>query len=190
MANADRPKGMWPLRHQSGGKDFVTKAYEIDVSNSDLITKGDPIIREADGFCARGAADGTFLGVAAGFVYTDADGKVHYTDQIPASKTSFTDEQGAAGVTVYVWDDPDIVFGIQADGNTTKVDRFATFPIVIADGNTTTKLSNCELDTTGGSGDELKIMDKIDRPDNDWGANVELEVMINDHALRAVKAGV
>ena len=105
-------------------------------------------------------------------------------------KTGFTDIDGAAGVTVFVYDDPDTVFGIQADGNTTIADRFATFPIVISAGNTTTKLSNCELDTTGGSGDELKILAKINRPDNDWGTNVDLEVLINDHAYRAVKAGV
>jgi hypothetical protein len=164
--------------------------YQIDVSNTDLITKGDPIIREADGYCAIGAAGGTFLGVAAGFIYTDADGDTHYTDQVPATKTSFLDKDGLSGVTVFVWDDPDTVFGIQADGTTAVTDRFATFPIVIADGNTTTKLSNCELDSTGGSGDELKIIDIIRVVDNDWGANVDLEVLINDHAYRAVKAGV
>lgn len=190
MANADKPRGMIPLRYLSGGTDFRTKAYEIDTSNGELITKGDPIIREADGYCARGADGGVFLGVAHSFIYHDADNKAKYSDQVPATKTNFTDEQGVSGVTVYVYDDPDIVYSIQADGNTTIADRFATFPIVIANGDTTTKLSNCELDTTGGSGDELKILDKIDRPDNDWGTNVDLEVLINDHAYRAVKAGV
>jgi len=129
--------------------------------------------------------------VAAGFIYKDASNVWHYSDQVPATKTGFVGKDGiTAGVTVLVWDDPDIIYGIQADGNTTVADRFATFPIVIAAGNTTTKISNCELDTTGGSGDELKILDKIDRPDNDWGTNVDLEVVINDHAFRAVKAGV
>lgn len=189
MANANRPRGLWPLRHNSGGEMRATRYY-IDTSNGDLITRGDPIVREADGFCARGAAGGTFLGVAAGFVYADSNNVVSYTDQIPATKTSFTDENGNDGVTVYVYDDPNIVFGIQADGNTTVVDRFATFPIVIADGNTTTNISNCELDTTGGAGDELKIIDKIDSIGNAWGTNVDLEVVINDHAFSAVKAGV
>jgi hypothetical protein len=189
MANTDRPRGLWPIRHLSGGE-IRTSEYKLDVSDSSIITKGDPVIREADGYCAIGAAGGVFLGVCAGFVYADADGDVHYTDQVPATKTSFTDREGNAGITMYVWDDPNIVFGIQADGNTVETDRFATFPIVIADGNTTTKLSNCELDTTGGSGDELKIIDKIDRVDNDWGTNVDLEVVINDHAYAAVKAGV
>ncbi len=189
MANKDRPRGLWPLRHQTGGE-FRAKEYEIDTSEANIITKGDPVIREADGYCARGAAGGVFLGVCAGFIYEDADNDWHYSDQVPATKTSFKDKNGNSGVTMFVWDDPDIVFGIQADGNTTIADRFATFPIVIADGNTTTNLSNCELDTTGGAGDELKILDKIDAPDNDWGANVDLEVLINDHAYRAVKAGV
>jgi len=174
----------------SGGTDFRMNPYQIDVSEGNIITKGDPVIREADGYVAIGAAGGVFLGVAAGFVYKDANGVWHYSDQIPATKTSFKDVNGNAGATIYVWDDPDIVFGIQADGNTTIADRFATFPIVIAAGDTTTKISKCELDTTGGSGDELKILDKIDRPDNAWGTNVDLEVLINDHAYRAVKAGV
>ncbi len=189
MANADRPRGLWPIRSNTGGQIFMNRYY-IDVSNSDLMTKGDPIIREADGFCARGADGGTFLGVIAGFIYADANGVVNYSDQVPATKTSFTDEKGNSGVTVFVWDDPNIVFGIQADGNTTVLDRFATFPIVIGNGNTTTNLSICELDTTGGSGDELKIIDKIDSLDNAWGTNVDLEVVINDHAFSAVKAGV
>ena len=189
MANADRPKGLWPLRHLSGGE-MRTSQYKVDVSNGDLITKGDPVIREADGYCARGAAGGVFLGICAGFIYANADNDPKYSDQAPATKTSFTDKNGESGLTMYVWDDPDITFGIQADGNTTEIDRFATFPIIIADGDTTTKLSNCELDTTGGAGDELKIVDKIDRQDNAWGTNVDLEVVINDHAFRAVKAGV
>jgi hypothetical protein len=189
MANTDRPRGMWPIRHLTGGEIRMT-AYQIDVSDTSIITKGDPVIREDDGYVAIGAAGGVFLGVAAGFVYKDADGDWHFSDQIPATKTSFKDINNAAGATVYVWDDPDIVFGVQADGNTTIADRFATFPIVTTDGNTTTKISACELDTTGGSGDELKIIDKVNRPDNDWGTNVDLEVIINDHAYRAVKAGV
>jgi hypothetical protein len=189
MANTDRPRGLWPIRHLNGGQ-ITTNEYQIDTDNTDLITKGDPILMEADGYCARGAANGTFLGVAAGFVYQDSDGDWHYSDQVPATKTGFKDRNGNDGVTVYVWDDPDIVFGIQADGNTTIADRFNTFPIVISDGNTTTKISNCELDSTGGSGDELKILDKVKAPNNDWGTNVDLEVLINDHHYRAVKAGV
>lgn len=189
MANKDRPRGLWPIRHLGGGT-ITTSKYQIDTSNTDLISRGDPIIREADGYCARGSANETFLGIAAGFVYKDASNDWHYSAQVPATKTSFLDVDGNSGVTVFVWDDPDIVFGIQADGNTTIADRFGTFPIVIGDGNTTTKISICELDTTGGTGDELKILDKIKRLDNDWGINVDLEVLINDHAYRAVKAGV
>jgi len=183
MANADRPNGMLPYRHLTGGEIRTTK-YNLDASNGDLITKGDPVIREGDGFIARGAAGGTFLGVAAGFIHTDADGNEKYVDQIPATKTNFT------GLKVLVWDDPDILFQIQADGTTAVTDRFATFPIVIAAGDTDRKLSNCELDSTGGAGDELKIIDKVDITNNDWGANVNLIVLINDHAYRAVKAGV
>ena len=125
-----------------------------------------------------------FLGVFAGFIYDDDNGNPKYVDQIPATKTNFTN------MKALIWDDPDILFGIQADGNTAEVDRFATFPIAISDGNTTTFLSNCELDTAVGSGDELKIIDKIDIPNNDWGTNVDLIVLINDHAYRAVQAGV
>lgn len=190
MSNKDRPRGMWPIRSLNGGQIWVSE-YACDVSEGNIITKGDPVIREADGYIAIGADGGVFLGVAAGFIYKDASSTWHFSDQVPATKTSFLQKDGTtAGVTVFVWDNPDIVFGIQADGNTTIVDRFATFPIVTSAGNTTTKLSNCELDTTGGSGDELKILDLVKAPGNAWGTNVDLEVLINDHAYRAVKAGV
>lgn len=183
MANEDRPRGMWPIRHLLGAQ-IVASAFKIDTSNTDLITKGDGFIREGDGNIARMSDGGVFLGVIKSFLYTDADGDVHYSDQIPATKTNFTE------MTVWGYDDPYIVYGIQADGNTLELDRFATFPIVIANGDVTTKLSNMELDTTGGSGDELKILGKVNTPNNDWGTNVDLEVIINDHAYKAVKAGV
>lgn len=183
MANTDAPRGLWPIRHLTGGE-VRLQTYDIDVSDTTLITAGDLVKRETDGNITRAANNETYLGVADGFSWIDADGNQQHSRQIPATKTNFT------SLKALIYDDPFIVFGIQADGNTVEADIFATFPAVVGAGNTTTKLSIFELDTTGGTGDDVKIIGKIDTPNNAWGTNVNVEVVIVDHAYLTSPAGV
>jgi|TARA_Y100000310_G_scaffold186140_2_gene186173 hypothetical protein len=190
MANRDIPRGAWPIRSHIGGEVRVSK-HDIDTSDGTLITRGDFVKMEADGNITRAANNETYLGVFSGCEYADADGNVVQSDQVPATKTNFTRlSDGLSGVDAYVYDDPFMIFGMQADGNTVETDTGAVLPIVAAAGNTTTKLSAFEVDTTGGTGADVKVIGKIDRPDNAWGTNVDLEVMINDHLYLHDTSGV
>lgn len=184
--NTDRPRGMWPLRHLTGGE-IRTSKYKVLTTNGNLITKGDPVIRETTGGAIdRAAATSVLLGASAGFEYKDANGDFHYSDQIPATKTNFSD------LVAFVWDDPYIVFGIQSDGATDEDDVFNDSYLVVGAGNTTTKISLAELSDSniGDGSSNLQILGKIDRPDNFWGANVDLEVVISNHAFKAFVTGV
>lgn len=195
MANADRPRGLWPIRHLTGGEIRVSK-YGLTVAGSGTeLTRGDPVMTVSDGTVIIATADlggdTTFIvGVCAGVSYKDASGNGVYSDYLPDLTTGFTE------VIIYVWDDPDIVFGIQDDGDTTTLaaTNIHNCADIIFTGSvsTKTKLSVCELDgsTADATARNLKILGKIDRPDNAWGLNVDLEVLINQHAYKAPVAGI
>lgn len=94
---------------------------------------------------------------------------------------------------VQVYDDPNIVFGVQADTGTAvaATDRFATANHVATTGSTTTKLSANELDSSDiGTGAQLKIIGIIDEPNNSWAEHVDLEVIFNEHLYKAAVAGI
>jgi hypothetical protein len=101
---------------------------------------------------------------------------------------------GASGTTwVDVYVDPYISYGVQADSGTalTVAAVGATANHVAGAGSATTKLSGHELDSDDvGSGAQLKILGKIERPDNTWAEHVDLEVQINEHNFKAAVAGV
>ncbi len=170
MANTDAPMGFWPIRHLCGGE---IRLSEHICTTSAAIFKGDPLKVVAGGTVEVAAADDGLIviGVAAEYVAS-----------------------AAAGDTVKVWDDPNIVFGVQADSGTspaaTDVYNTANF-ITYAAGSTTTGLSIMELDASDiGTGAQLKILGKIPDPDNVWGEHVNLEVVFNEHFLKAAVAGV
>lgn len=82
----------------------------------------------------------------------------------------------AASGEVWVYNDPGTIFEIQSDGatdpgSTTAVGLIGnSAPLVIATGNTTTKVSKLELDysaTTTGTADPLQIVGYYQGVDND-----------------------
>lgn len=158
MANIDNPRGFWPLRHLSGGE-IRTNRYTA----AGTIYRGDLVTAGAGGTITASAADAGVLviGVAA-----------HY---------------GLTTETIEVYDDPNIVFGVQADTGTAPAatDIFATANHVAGSGNTTTKISGHELDSSDiGTGLQMRIIGKVEAPDNDWGEHVDVAVVLVEHALR------
>ena len=171
MANADQPKGMWPVRHLLGGE-IRTSKYTLTTGATVYI--GDLLKAVADGTVEVAAADDGVIvvGVSAEYIVT-----------------------GAAGAKVKVWDDPYIVFGIQADTGTAvnAADIFRSSDHVAGSGSSVTGLSGHELDSSeaaAGTGVQLAIIGKLKRPDNAWGEHVDLEVIFNEHLYRKVQAVV
>lgn len=168
MANTDFPHGLEPAYHLLGG---AIRTLDFTLTTGETVYKGDLI---------KGVAGGTVQASAAG------DGTI-----VVGVAAAHVDDSGSAGgKTVPVYTDPFIVYAIQADGSNVAADVFATADHVAGAGSSTTGISGHELDSSDtGTGAQLKIIGKVDRPDNAWGTNVDLLVLINEHAFKAAVAG-
>ena len=159
MPNNDFPRGLWAVRSLSGGE---IRTGKYIAATSATIYMGDVVTMQSNGTVQVAQAGDTAIGVAS---------------EYKATTTS--------GVEILVYDDPNIVFGVQAT-TAAATDVGANAGILATTGNTTTKVSKHELNgsTITPNAAELRIMGKINTPDNDWGADVKLEVMITDHFYR------
>ena len=169
MANEDKPRGFWPVRHLTGGE---IRLSEQVVTTGQTVFEGDLIKVVAGGTVEEADADDGILviGVAAAYVAS-----------------------ASAGDTVLAWIDPDIVFGVQADSGTAPAatDVYASANHSAGSGNSTTGISGHELDSSDiGTGAQLKILGLLDVPGNTWGEHCELEVLISEHYMRDITGGV
>ena len=111
---------------------------------------------------ATTAAD--WLGVFAGWEGIDSTGRHIISDQWLASQTYSSGSPNEYPMRAYVWDDPYMVFSIQADGTVaaTSIGVQADFATAITAGSTTTGLSACQMNhtlkTTGAQG-QLRIVE-------------------------------
>jgi hypothetical protein len=124
--------------------------YTILPTYSSSIFKGDPVLLNANGTVNVGAAGTALLGVFAGCEYVDSTGKPTLSNFYPASQPV----QSGSEIRCYVYDDPSIVYEIQAVGQLSAV--LATAMAYIGDeadittygaGSTSTGLSIVSLAT-------------------------------------------
>lgn len=177
MANADNPRGFRPMRHLAGGV-IRNKEYRIADDYGTNIFTGDLVKLVAGGGIELATAGDRVLGVFMGCRYTTDSGEHKFSDYWPAS-------QSVLGSYAYaqVIDDPMVTFRAQADGAVTADDVGQLADMVSThSGSTTTGVSGQEVSsTTGTASAQLRILDKVDDPENAWGANVELEVQFHEH---------
>ncbi len=170
MANLDNAKGFWPVGHLTGGE-IRTNSYLITASQT--VYQG-ALLKVVDGGTVQESAadDGLIvIGVAAEYKVGNSSGTTE----------------------LQVYDDPYIIYGVQADTGTSvaATEVFETANHVAGSGSTTTKLSGHELDSSDiATGAQLKIIGKIDEPNNSWAEHVDLKVIINEHLFKAAVAGV
>lgn len=173
MANTDNPRGLWAVKQLSGGQ-IATNQYEVDATAGNIFP-GDLLTAEADGHVVASTAnDGVaVIGVCESCMDSNGSPESYHAT-------------GSAG-SVLVWDNPDIIFGIQSDTGTapTIADVFATANHVAGSGSTLAGRSGHELDASDiGTGLQFKIIGKIDDENNSWAAHVDMLVLINEHHLR------
>lgn len=186
MANPDNKRGFVPISHLAG-RDIVTRPYTIASNYSTPIGLGDPVELTGAGrnIQLAAATNGDNIGVFAGVHYRNARGEVKFSPY-------WTGEANATDIVALVWDDPDILFEIQCD-NLAQADEG-----VLADWNagslsTTFGRSGAYLVTstsTATSGKAIRVIRRIPRPDNAYGAFCKAEVMFAAHALARVVSGV
>jgi hypothetical protein len=182
MANLDAAFGLRPVRHYRGGE-VRANEYFIEGGLAANIFRGDPV--KSTGTTKRitvAAAGDTMLGVFDGCVYEDPQGNVVYSHYWPTGQSV----KSGSVVRAWVFDDPDILFEVQADGAFTAGDIGATADLVAGTGNTMTGMSKFELESAGiGSDAGVKIVDVVRDGANEIGTNARVLVLLNEHELRS-----
>ena len=165
------------------------------------IFKYQPVALNASGQIVAATVGADLIGVFYGITYFDASGIPHTYDQFIGG-TVFESASYNAAFPVWVWvyDDPSVVYSIQADGplaqcNGAQLNFTASN---IGTGNSITGLSNCTASaaslTTSGQG-QLRVVGLGQSPAlngiNIWGdAYTEIQVKIARHQYVANKTAV
>ena len=178
MANVDSPFGFVPSRHMSGSP-IRTNKYTITSGLAENIFNGDLVILTTDGVITPHTATETNnLGVFAGVSYTASDGSYKFSEYWPSGTTG-------TNIIAYVYDDPYIVYKVQSDGSPAQTDLGACADVVAGTGSTTTGQSAFELNSSMGTGTATcKLIGLYESPENAFGANAVMEVLINEHILK------
>lgn len=180
MANANAPVGLTPRRYRNGAPwNGVARRYYVPATDATALFVGDPVIiagsGDTDGVptCTRATAGsaGRITGVVVGF-----EPNQPFPPKYRAAST---------GMYVLVADDPDLLFEIQEDSDTstlaaTNIGQNAD--LVAGNGNTFTGLSGFQLDSSSAATTatlQLRIVELVHRVDNVIGTNAKWLVAIN-----------
>lgn len=172
MANKDTPYGLWPLDANAA----PSHPYTIAASYATAVYPGELVAITTDGsliITAAGSGNQSIGVVQSVETISSSTGEILWYHPAANAKVA----------TVMVYDDPDTEFVCQAAGSVVQADIGATAPVIRT--HTTAaavfKRAACEVSTPGTSNDQFTILGKVDAPDNAWGTNVDLRVMIAAH---------
>ena len=186
MANVVEKFGLRPYRKLDGTPLVgAQNRYSIASNHTTAIFQGDLVIPLTAGTIDRHTANNStaVLGVFNGCFYTDP------TTQKPTFRNSYPGSIAASDITAFVVDDPDAVFLMDADATFAQADLFRNYSVTTGSGNTTTGISEVQLDVSVSGTNASFIIQAIDisqDPDNsDTGsANANILVRINKHFYR------
>ena len=187
MPNVNSPVGLVPRRHSRGGL-VRSNAYAIASALASNSYRGSGLV--AVGTSKRVdilTAGARLIGVFKGVSYSDANGPV-FRPHWPTGTTLATGTVAEAEV----YDDPDILFGIQVSSATglvaTDIGNFAD--IVVGTGSAVTGNSGDMLDqttltATTATGGQLRIEELDPIIGNAYGQYAKALVRINEHVFGA-----
>ena len=186
MANVVEKFGLRPYRKLDGTPLVgAQNRYSIASGHTTAIFQGDLVIPLTAGTIDRHTANNStaVIGVFNGCFYTDP------TTQKPTFRNSYPGGIAASDITAFVVDDPDAVFLMDADDTFAQADLFRNYSVTTGSGNTTTGISEVQLDVSVSGTNASFIIQAIDisqDPDNsDTGsANANILVRINKHFYR------
>ena len=178
MANVDAAFGFVPIRHMSGNAPR-TNRYTIASGFAENIFKGDLVIIINTGvITAHSPAEVNNIGVFDGCSYTAADGSYVYSEYWPTGTV-------ATDIIAYVYDCPYTVFKVQSAGTPAQANIGNCADVVAGAGSTITGQSGFETNgTMAATAATVKILALHETPDNAFGANAVMEVLINEHILK------
>ena len=179
MANTDTPSGAIVSGRLGGGTEVSYRKLDVDASNAVALFHGAMAIMSTDGN-ADGieAASDDFMGIITGIF--NASG-------VPV-KTLAASTAGS----IIVCDDPQAIYSIQFENGGTAPTKAAICDcadfIWTHPGNANTGRSGMELsETLAGDGNsaQMRILELVATPNNEWGHNAQVLVTPNEHALKA-----
>jgi len=192
MANVDKAFGLRPYKGLNVGS-AVQEANKYNIAPAGYNTnifQGDLVIF-AGGYINRAAASSAnIVGVFSHCYYVASDGTPTFKNYYPADTTAL----GSGDIEAYIYDDPNQMFVIQADGASavTCVGRNADTDGI--GGSTTTGVSTRELDSSTINTTpalQLKTVGVVqaDTKGHLTANNANLVVIITEHAYRGPVAG-
>lgn len=174
MPNTDNPHGLRPLmRNLDGGEPFVEKLSKIAGYGTGLF-QWDPVNRVADGSIEKSITPGTTLITGVNLVHGAAS---KATDHLVITSAT----------AVFEAQDNNSTDGLAA------ADMGANANLEMNAGSALTGISGVEINegtvaTTASL--DVKLLRKLEVPDNDWGAWCRVEIVINKHRMHGGAAGV
>ena len=190
MSSTNAPFGLRPAFHPTGFDRAQALANGIASAYNTDILKGQPVKLNSSGNIVVAAAGDSFQGAFAGVEWTDTTGRRRVSNYWPAN-TAYV----AGSCVAYFYNDPNIVYEIQADGSLaqTAIGDQANLSNTTA-GSNTTGLSQCTLSTTlAGAGNtaQMRIVDIAPYPDNAWGdAYTVVRATINQSQYQATVVAI
>ena len=186
MANVAEKFGLRPYRKLDGTPLVgAQNRYTIASNHTTAIFQGDLVIPLTAGNIDRHTANNSaaVIGVFNGCFYTDP------TTQKPTFSNSYPGAIVASDITAFVVDDPDAVFLMDADAAFTRADLYQNYSVTTGSGNTTTGISEVQLDVSVSGTNASFVIQAIDisqDPDNSdtTTANANVLVRINKHFYR------
>ena len=186
MANVVEKFGLRPYRKLDGTPLVgAQNRYTIASNHTTAIFQGDLVIPLTAGNIDRHTANNSaaVIGVFNGCFYTDP------TTSKPTFRNSYPGSIVASDITAFVVDDPDAVFLMDADAAFTRADLYQNYSVTTGGGNTTTGISEVQLDVSVSGTNASFVIQAIDisqDPDNSdtTSANANVLVRINKHFYR------
>lgn len=174
MANADNPFGLRSLGFTIEGGCPVVDEFSKDASGG-VIFQGDVFAMEADGYItATGLTPGTTLysGVSLNYSATGVAG-THQAIISPRALFQCQDNNDVDGFAL--------------------ADRGLNANLELNGGSTTTLQSGHELDEStlnASASRDAHVLDKLNVPDNAYGANCRVVIIFNQHRMAPASVGV
>ena len=194
MANQLEKFGLRPYRKLDGTPLVgAQNRYKIANGYATAIYQGDLVRQLTDGTVVRSVGNTSYavVGVFNGCFYNDpTTQKPTYSNYYPGG---ITPTQGQ--ITAFVVDDPDAVFLVNADAVFAQANLFTNYSLSVANGSTTTGISEMQLDVnvTGTAGTfAVQAIDISQDPENDdqTTSNANVLVRINNHFYRQGGTGL
>jgi hypothetical protein len=169
----------------------------LSAAYATALYKGTPVTLNTSGQIVIGAVSAAdILGSFAGVEYTDPTGRRVVSDYWPAAQAVLANTE----TWVWVYDDPLIVYTIQADGAVAQAaigdqaNFSATAGYLVTSGSTLTGRSSTAINATlagAAAQGTLRIIGKDLSVDNEWGdAYTKVQVQIARHVYVGNKVAI